>query len=73
MASVSVHVGKEACQRVAATDTAITCDPPASAPEGTDNTGKAPVLVGYFGLCMFVWCVFVDVCVWCAGGVCVCL
>ncbi|XP_076468636.1 plexin-A2-like isoform X2 [Babylonia areolata] len=45
MASVSVHVGNEECESVAATDTAITCEPPSSAPDGTESTGIAPVMV----------------------------
>ncbi|KAL8618189.1 hypothetical protein ACOMHN_059196 [Nucella lapillus] len=45
MASVSVHVGNEECEGVAATDTAITCDPPSSTPDGTESTGIAPVMV----------------------------
>nr|KAG5704612.1 hypothetical protein BaRGS_031876 [Batillaria attramentaria] len=45
MASVSVLVGNEKCEEVGATDTAITCRPPPSTPDGTDSTGKAPVQV----------------------------
>ncbi|XP_076447881.1 uncharacterized protein LOC143284775 isoform X2 [Babylonia areolata] len=45
MGSVSVQVGKEECVGVAATETAITCQPPSSVPDGTDPSGKAPVWV----------------------------
>ncbi|XP_012936725.1 plexin-B1 [Aplysia californica] len=45
MASVHVYVGEELCDQISASDSAITCEPPASTPDGTDSTGKAPVTV----------------------------
>ncbi|RUS75195.1 hypothetical protein EGW08_017054, partial [Elysia chlorotica] len=44
IASVQVAVGNEACAQISANEYAITCQPPASAPQSADN-GKAPVTV----------------------------
>lgn len=54
MASVLVLVGNVKCENVAATDTALTCEPPSNAPDGTDPTGKALVQVRIGNLAVVV-------------------
>ena len=52
IASVQVYVGSEACDDVSSRDIEITCQPPKTVPQGSDN-GKAPVTVSIV-ICLYI-------------------